>query len=287
MFDKIPTLVSSKFDVSLSFLSLLKLSTSRMASRLELIRNPESSSESFIITSTQKLEQASAQNDLWNNEVQVSPEEDRARRNRFLRLAMFVVLELLWIGFGLYVGLNDTKLKNRFLTFFGFTVPSEQISQSTLTFIAGLYQTFAFIFPGALIGEAFAGEWLHLLHDPQLISKDKASVDVVSLLTSGSVDRIKYFTDRKRSSSVFSVALVVSLLLIPLHSMMTSVVTMGPAFKQNSTSLTIGILPSISTFGGGQGEINQNARNLQLAARDAYISEVTDSFLDVVSLNLL
>ena len=208
--------------------------------------------------------------------------ENTSRRNRFLKLGAFVLIELLWLGFGLFVGLRTERLKVRTLTFFGFSVDSEQISQSTLSFFAGLYQTAALVFPGAIVADVYASEWFHLLHNTMADAVDKTKVDRVSLLTAGAVARFEHLVDRKRSSRAFSIAVSVSILLIPLHSMMISTVTIGPAFISNTTELTIGILPAISTFGGGIGGTDENARNLQLAARDAYISEVTQTFLDVV-----
>lgn len=257
-----------------------------MSSRVELTEGPESSSESIAAADVAIQKTELAQNFQAGLEGGITTQVNKvSRRSRLLKLGAFVLIELLWLGFGLFVGLRAEKLKIRTLTFFNFEVDSEQISQSTLSFIAGLYQTAALVFPGAIVADVYASEWYHLLHSTTTGTVDKMKVDKVSLLTAGAVERLKHLADRKRSSKAFSLAIFVSMLLIPLHSMMISTVTLGPAFVGNNTEITIGTLPAISTFGEGIGGTDENARNLQVATRDAYISGVTGAFLDVVCIN--
>lgn len=205
-----------------------------------------------------------------------------SRQRRYFLLSMFILVELLWIGFGVYAGMKTARISvpsDGFYTFFNsYNIPSKQVSQSTLSFLAGIYQSAALIFPGNLLAEAYANEWYHRLHGAQ--ANDKAGIDSVSVLTSGPIDRARYFYKKRRDvSRVFPLAFVASILLIPLHNMMHSMITLGPAEIENKDfNLTLGALPSIDF-----NTEDQNARDLQLAARDAYVSQVIHGFLDIVS----
>lgn len=197
-------------------------------------------------------------------------------------LFVFIFLESLWLAFGLCAGqLTILVAENTMLSVFGFLIPSSSFLQSTLSFIAGIYQDIALFFPGVLIGGVLATEWEHFIHAHHEQPLFDELEEVFHLTHGGFMKNIRHILNR-RPSAAFCLALSASCLLIPLHSFMSSTITVGQGNKFNSTSLTIGILPFISTFGGGQGETDENMRNLQLAARDAYIKEVADSKLALV-----
>ena len=123
----------------------------------------------------------------------------KARSTRFRTLLVFVFLESLWLGWGFYVGLKAPSIANREFHFFGKEVTWSHISQSVLNFLAGLYQTFALVFPGALVCEAFASEWVYLLKSNLSLAEAKQRIFLL-----------------KCASPVFRIALVASLLLVPL-----------------------------------------------------------------------
>lgn len=206
------------------------------------------------------------------------------RRSRVLRLLSFVTIEMLWLGFGLFVGLRlpAPTLPEGLLDFLKRPESHGQIYQSILTFVASLYQTFALFFPVALVGEVFASEWYRLYRMKEG-RPDTMDLDSVSRLTSGKAVMVRHFCDKKRASTIFKLALVVSFILIPFRSIMVGVVSISQAYKAAGTNLSIGILPPISTFGEGIGETEKNARSLQLAARDAYVDVVNGGLLNYVS----
>lgn len=255
-----------------------------MSSTAELTRDPESSPGSVTAERTaakpELVQLLQTDSELEGGKNLKAGRKKRSQRNRFQKLGTFVLIELLWLGFGLFVGLRTEtiKLKSRTYSFLGHSIDTVQISQSTLSFIAGLYQTAALVFPGAIVADVYASEWYYLLRNTMSNAVDKTKVDKVSLLTSGAIKRLEHLVDRKRASRTFSLAILVSILLIPLHSMMISTVTIGPVSVNNTTQITIGTLPAIRTFS----ETDENAQNVQQAARDAYISEVKGSFLGVV-----
>ena len=195
-----------------------------------------------------------------------------------------VFLEFLWLGWGLYVGLKIPTIANRELRFFGFEVSSAQVSQSVQSFLAGLYQTFALIFPGALVCEAFASEWAYLLENSPSPAEDKQDADYVSLLTSKTSDKLKHVFLLKRASPVFCIALVSSLLLIPLRSIMISIVGINEAFSSEKDDVSIGALTSIGGIDTSSPE--GLVRVMQLATRDAYNAEIAHNQLALVRDNV-
>lgn len=210
------------------------------------------------------------------------------KRNRSLKLGTFVLIELLYLGFGFLVGsrTETIKLKSTQLhSFLDYYIDTVQIKQSTLSFIAGLYQTAALVFPGAIVADVYASEWYYLLHNTMSNAVDKTNVDKVSRLTAGPIKRLEHLADRKRASRAFSLAIIVSILLIPLHAMMIGTVTITSSVSTTAigtAQIPIGTLPALFTFD----DPAENAQSILLAARDAYISIVADDPLDVVCLKI-
>lgn len=64
--------------------------------------------------------------------------------------------------------------------------------------------------------------------------------------------------------------------------MMHGIITFSPVYNYTDENLIIGTLPSITTFGNDRTQTNQNARNLQIAARDAYFSQVINGLFEMV-----
>ncbi|KAL5527255.1 hypothetical protein ACEPAG_6046 [Sanghuangporus baumii] len=175
-------------------------------------------------------------------EIRIKPipsqtRSSRALRNsRIKRLVIFLLLEWLWLGFGLLLRFKIRPGVTGFNPHYAESTAAFVWSKYGLSSIIGVLWQFISAVPIVdMIREMYSGEWW--------FSRDKMdrNIDRVSTLTSGFVDQLKH-TLVGGSTLNFRISFVIALLLLLLRSVAPSAISPGPYHPSSQADITIGLL---------------------------------------------
>lgn len=144
----------------------------------------------------------------------------KLRDSRIVRLIIFLMLEAIWLGFGLVVYCRPILIPSGDIGLGRISMSSTSIFAAALGSLGILWQSLALLTVADLVQEIYSGEWHEMVkrqaEDQQRSIRD---MDTVSTLVSGRILQARHAFRSGDSTLRYKFAFIISLLLIALSAL--------------------------------------------------------------------
>lgn len=183
---------------------------------------------------------------LKNDELIRSPL--KLRNSRIVRLVIFLVLEAIWLGFGLVVCFRPIVIPSGDISMGRISMSSTSIFAAAFGSFGILWQSFALLTIFDVIQEIYSGEW-HEMVKRQMVDQRRVirDMDTVSTLVSGRILQARHAFRSGHSTLRYKLAVIISLLLIALSALAPNAISISSVSSEKT--LMIGAI---------SGDITQN-----------------------------